>query len=382
MDASLSRHVRRTVISLVAAVVAVGYIASAVVLGTRLLPSSGTGSIGVDQGALARWQAAVGDISTATADIVVVGDSITEGNNATTNANRWVELLGTGLVAAHGTQAMVYRSAGDGGGLASQPWTLTNGSMTTDYGLGRRARLMGASATASISVTGTGFSLVYVKGPGLGTFEYTVDGGAPTSIDTSNAQLMGGRFETVTGLSSGAHTVLVTRTAGTVYLEGIIPKVGTGGFRIWEAGHGGYGVFEYTDGPYEHWADALTTIDPDLVVVMLGGPDYIYSRPSTQVRTRMEQFITRLRSVTDASILILAEWRLGGSNTYAEPWANYVDQIADLVADDGDIAYLDLVPTFTPGYAPADPGDGLIDDGTHPNDTGMDVLADLVLAEL
>jgi lysophospholipase L1-like esterase len=96
----------------------------------------------------------------------------------------------------------------------------------------------------------------------------------------------------------------------------------------------------------------------------------------------METIIDHIRSLGDPSILVLAEWRLGGSNTYAEPWSNYVDELADLVSDDGNLAYLDLVPTFTPGYAPADPGDGLIDDGTHPTDTGMDVLADLVLAEL
>jgi lysophospholipase L1-like esterase len=311
---------------------------------------------------------------------VCIGDSITEGNNATTNADRWVELLGSGLVSAHGTQAMVYRPAGDGGGLASQPWTLTNGAMVTEYGLGRRAREMGASATASIAITGTGFAIVYVKGPGLGTFEYQVDGGSATSVNTANSQLVGGQFETVSGLSSGSHTVLVTRTAGTVYLEGIIPRVGTGGFRIWEAGHGGYGVYEYTDGPYEHWADALTTIDPDLIVLMLGGVDYIYSRPSAQVRIRYQQLVTRLQSLTDASIFVLGEWRLGGSNTYAEDWSNYVDEIADLVSDDGDIAYLDLVPTFTPGYVPASLP--LVDDGTHPTDTGMDTIADMLLAEL
>lgn len=359
-----------------------------VMLSTRLLlVAGGGGSFSAPEevpatGPLARWQEAVDDVATDTVDIVTIGDSITEGQDATTNANRWVELLGTGLVALHGTQSDVYRPAGDGGGLASQPWTFSGGTAVGDFGLGRRARQYTAAGTASTSFTGTGFSLLYVKGPGLGSFNYVVDSGGTTTVSTSGASLVGGQMETVTGLSAGTHTLSVRWASGTVYLEGMIPDTGTGGFRIWEAGHGSYGVFEYTDGPYEHWADALTTIDPDLVILMVGATDHVFRRPSAQVRTRYEQLVARVRSLTDASIMVIAEWRIGGSATYAEPWSNYVDEIADMASDDGDVTYIDLVPTFTPGYAPADPDDGLIDDGTHPNDAGMSILAGVVLADL
>jgi lysophospholipase L1-like esterase len=360
----------------------VGYLVADMVLARRTLIAGGAGSFSVPSGTgLARWNQAIGDVSTETVDVVVIGDSITEGNNATTNANRWVELLGTNLIAEHGTQAMVYRPAGDGGGLASQPWSFSGGSMVTDYGLGRRARSMQNGDTASITFAGTGFTLVHAGGPGFGSFDYIVDGGSPVTVNAGVGSLEGGRFVTVSGLSSGSHDLDIEASGSTI-IEGVIPRVGTGGFRIWEAGHGGYGVAEYVDLAALRWSDAIETLDPDLVILMLGGPDYIYSRSSTSFRANMETIIDHIRSLGDPSILVLAEWRLGGSNTYAEPWSNYVDELADLVSDDGNLAYLDLVPTFTPGYAPADPGDGLIDDGTHPTDTGMDVLADLVLAEL
>ena len=187
--------------------------------------------------ALRQWRSALADRNNHPADVVVVGDSITEGYFVT-DADRWITTLRDDLRAANpagvaGGEGFIPawhlgRSLDHNVPAWSQRWTLANFPQDwTDsgFGLGRRALVFSdARQSASISVTADRVWLTYTEGPGEGLVRITVDNKLPVVLDTNAKATRSGRVWDSGQLADGTHTVTVAAVPGnTAVLEGIMP---------------------------------------------------------------------------------------------------------------------------------------------------------------
>jgi lysophospholipase L1-like esterase len=236
----------------------------------------------------------------------------------------------------------------------------------------------------SISATCTGFSIVYTSGPAAstyGSFYYAVDGGTTTSVDATHATVLGGRLQTVSGLSLASHTVTITPHSDHVPIEGIIFYNGneTTGIRVWEGGHSGITAASYVDASFPHWIDLLPNIAPDLAIIMLGRNEWVTGVSAATFIANLTTLIANVRATATPapSILLVAEMQ--GNYTPGPLWSTYVDAIAALVASDGNLAYVDLNPAFG-GYTVPPSGPLYNADLKHPNDAGNAEIASELMA--
>lgn len=167
--------------------------------------------------------------------ICVLGDSIGEGKfagdltSAQMEALGFVGLLRTEYENIYGDVGKGFIPVGYHYGVTGCPWTFSTSPAWTyggnwDGGVGGGVYYtVNENATATITFNGTGFNLFYAKGPGLGSFQYEVDGGAPSTVDTSNATYDYDAHTDITGLSNDEHTLTITKLnsdSKTVYLFG------------------------------------------------------------------------------------------------------------------------------------------------------------------
>lgn len=328
---------------------------------------------------LAAWSTAVNGRSSAPATVCWVGDSITEGQGASTKANRWQDVLLPQLRSD-------YPTAGVAGGAGYLPgwyavfspdstWTHTNATRTgtitdaelgqdgtsipipstNDQTIGERSERMSAGATLTFTVTGTSMDLWWVQG--YGTFTYRIDSGTAVSVSTAGTAGMPGRTAGI-NLGGGTHTVTITATSA-VRFGGIYVYDGdeSKGLRAYDFGHVGW-----DSGAYLGMGETWGLISPDLVVIELGPNDFIYSHyTSAQMKANLEQLISEIRSAVPKSVSVAVSLLNGNLNsgTNSETWTDYRNAITAVTTDDPTVALFDwgtLGPTAS--------------DGAHPNDTG------------
>jgi lysophospholipase L1-like esterase len=350
--------------------------------------------------ALSRWRAALADRNNHPADVVVVGDSITEGYFVT-DGNRWMARLRDDLRSAYPTSASggegfipawhVGRALDHSVDAWTQRWTLSNFPQDwTDsgYGLGRRALVFtDARQSASITVTADRAWLVYTEGPDEGLVRITVDNKLPVLLDTNAKATRSGRAWDSGPLGAGNHTVTVAAVPGsTAVLDGIMPFVGDGGggpdqgrgVRVWDGGHSKYTTAEFADSSY--WAQGFDMISPDLVIIELGTNDDYFGRSPDQVRANVDRIVDTIRQQAKSagrpipSIAVMPVWARG-DRTIAE-WQRYRGALL-AAADDRGLAVLDAFAELN--QAPATPTtNGLFMDVIHPNPAGHRWLGDMI----
>jgi len=359
------------------------------VLSRRLLMGGGSGGGFSAPSPLARYRDALAGRATSPVDIVCIGNSITEGYFASSLANRWVEQILAALNTTYGsgTNVSIYR-AGAWGDPAipplTLPWTLTNASPGNSWGFGRKFNNMSAGAQMSLAATSTGFSIVYSQGPsadGFGSFKYAVDGGATTTVNAVNATTLSGRLETVSGLSLASHSVVITPDTANAPIDGIIFYNGneTNGIRVWEGGHSGFLASDFLDPAKPHWIDLLGNISPDLAIIMLGRNEWVTGVSTGTFIANLATLIANVRATASPapSILIVAEPQ--GDYAPGPLWSSYVTAMANLVASDGNLAYVDLNPGFG-GYTVPPSGPLYNADLKHPSGAGEDEIAAEIMA--
>lgn len=342
---------------------------------------------------LATYWAGVAGMSSAPLEIVCVGDSVTEGQQASSVDARWVEQFADTMQTAYDPSHLTgkYHPVVFGVSFVDppNPWTGVDNVRDPTYGLGRRNDPMVSTTTASITFTGTGFKLLWTQLSGGGTFKYRVDGGSYTNVSTNATPTLSGRQTTVTGLSRASHTVDIAYVSGTPNVEGIFVMDGneSSGVHVWEAGHGGYTTTDYLDVSNPHWIDCIGAIQPALVTLMMGINDYSDLNPHhnspTAFKANLATIIANIRAqcTVTPSILLIASYQ-AKVPTHTYLWSDYVTAMADLVTSDGNLAYLDLVSAFG-GYVDPTAGDPLLDgDLVHPNDTGYALIASMVASRL
>lgn len=301
---------------------------------------------------LKAWYAALAKVATTPADLLHIGTSLTEGGAMTSRTNRWQALLRDKLRAR-------YQPAGVTGGegyvpgyyvygTLTDPWTGAIG-VDTSFGLGRRdAVLNSTNTTISLTVTCTSFDLFYAKWASGGNFTVSIDGGAGTTLNSTNATQVDGVKWNSGALTAGSHTITITRTTGTINICGVMVYNGdeTKGIRMWDGGRGGADSLTFVDPSAPRWLDNVTTIQPALVTIELGANDYSTNIAPATFQSRVQTLIANVRGACTLapSIALIVAHQRGDAPSAQYPWQSYVDALYTIAASDGNLAVLDLGP--------------------------------------
>jgi hypothetical protein len=113
------------------------------------------------------------------------------------NTNVAVDAFIVGLTTTQETSPKVTYDSWTGGASASA----SGGTYRTD---GK------AKSTSGLAFTGTGVTWVTATGPSEGKATVTVDGSVVETVDLYSPTVVWQVVETVTGLTSGSHTILIT----------------------------------------------------------------------------------------------------------------------------------------------------------------------------
>src|SRR5581483_117593 len=230
--------------------------------------------------ALRRWRASLASRRFGgVANILLVGDSMSEHYGATSEYNRWPFLFraaiqrmfrlgGVGWIPAKHTSGWLYTTNPDG----KNAWTLTGLGDNNDYGfgLGRHNAYLAQAGTATITVDTDRFFLFFTTGGGSGTVTtIDVDPGTAfaktTTVNTNQAWGQSGfLFDSNTAfgpLPLGTHVVKVTATTGATFFDGgfFCYTDGIAGVHLWECDHAGFTSMEF-DGAsdtHSYWADFM-----------------------------------------------------------------------------------------------------------------------------
>jgi lysophospholipase L1-like esterase len=348
---------------------------------------------------LARWRGALAKRETRPADVVVVGDSITEGLGVPDDA-RWISQLRRDLQRSNPAGAPggegyipawhVGRPPSNDPGWV-QRWSLQGFPAWTDsgFGLGRRAVVIdNMNETASITVTGDRLWVSFTAGPDQGLMRVLVDGTIPAIVDTYAPVTQSGRVWDSGPLARGNHSVEVADVLGSrVVLDGITAFDGDGGspsdhgrgIRMWDGGHSGATAGFYAAGA-AHWADGLDVIRPDLVIIELGANDQSFAVGADRFRANLSQMVDTIRASATAGGAVAPSVALmpvfAASNRSAAEWERYRAAMFAVATAKG-CAVLDVWTSLH--QVPAVPTtDGLFMDTIHPNLAGSRWLGDLV----
>lgn len=173
---------------------------------------------------LSRWNKALSYAERVAARMYVTGNSVFDGvsvDGTSAPSDTSMDLYGSaGILRAKFSRLF---GANPGGVIPASDtrWTVTGtapstGSNNVTGPGGGKARFMSAGSTLSTTVPkATTIILHYYAGSGLGTFTYSVDGAAPTSVATNAGT--GYLQVKIEGLSDATHTVLITATSNSVF---------------------------------------------------------------------------------------------------------------------------------------------------------------------
>jgi lysophospholipase L1-like esterase len=339
--------------------------------------------------------AAIANRANAPVDIVFMGDSITEGAGASTKGNRWQDLLRDALRAK-------WQPAGIVGGEGYVPaysyynnrftYTGTTTQPSTD-GLGLLGITMSTSATATLTFTGTALDVFVANQSGGGTVTVAVDGAASgtgfASISTAAGVKTNGVATRVGGLTAGAHTVVITCTAGPVIFEGVMVYNGDEslGIRIWNHAHSGQTASVWTSGT-SVWTGAVTAIQPALVVYMMGTNDWrTATGPLDAIgyANNIKTGVSALRAVctTPPSVLLIAPYKPAtGTNTGSIGFQRFNRALLEVPKLMSDVMPVNLYSLMGGEGLQASQLGLLIADGIHPSDKGHQFITDVLIDKL
>lgn len=355
------------------------YSALGVPAGVQALTASGKTANAKAATALQGWYARLAQRDTARADVVILGDSLTNGQGATQIGRRYTTRTATRLRQRLGLTAggVGYISASNTGeSTFTWPAAAAGGtapSQNTDYGVNRYITFLGSSGQA-ITFTVTGDSVDIMSYNNAGVFSYSVDGGAATNIPGTSG------VEVVTHVSlgsAGSHTVTLAWVSGSVFIDGLVVYNGdyTAGVHVHAGGHYGWSTVEWTGGGTgsTQWPGAIAALTPDLIGIELGLNDITYPTTSADFQTNLANLIGYIRAgITDPDppIVLIA---MPARQSTAATWPAYVDAMYAVAAADSKVLVCDLGQRV-PGYD-ADAW-SLYYDGVHPNDAGHALIAD------
>ena len=374
-------------------------------------PSGASGSSSADD--WATWDAALAAVDDEPARWLAVGDSITEGQGASSLGTRWVDLTRDGLRAAHPVEGVAggvgYRPAAFATYGPDSPWaqwaTARDGRTTAvaDVAdLGHRAVELDPGSSLRYDTVGTDLDLWWT--PGEGAFSYRVDAQAEVVVDTASGGSGGSDGSSgadasdgsdasgtvgvteVTGLAAGPHVVTISvadDAPASVVLQGLAQFDGDRGrgVTLYDSARSGATVSTFTD-DLEGFLAAAGAAQPDLVTITLGANDAVTTSPD-DLAAGYTTLIEGLQGLDSApSVLVVDEFTpaLSVASAWNGSAADYRSAVEEVARQTGS-AHVTIDDALA-GSGVADLGSLLSADGLHPNDAGQRVLADYLTATL
>jgi lysophospholipase L1-like esterase len=356
---------------------------------TTTAPDSGTssGTSSESDAAWAAWDAALADVDESPARWLAVGDSLTEGQGASSVDTRWVDLTRDALRTAHPVEGVAggvgYRPAVFATYGPDSPWADwaadRQGGVEPDpasAALGYRSLELDPGAQVSWPVTGTDVDLWWAGGGG--SFTWDVDGTRQGRVDTRDSAASSS-VTPVEGLDSGPHTVTVTadgRSDEPVVLHGLAAFDGDRdrGVALYDSARSGATTTTFTH-DLAGWLEAVAAAEPDVVTITLGANDLRSLSP--------EEFGDGYRDVVEGlqaldappTIVVVDEFPVaaGLADAGQAPLDDYSDALDQLVDETG-VVSVSLGDALASGGG-ADLRSLLSTDGLHPNDAGQRAIA-------
>ena len=301
---------------------------------------------------LTPMSAAIANRHYARCDVVVLGDSLTEGQGQTAFNNRWVQRLqdvlrakfpttgltggGRGFIPARLTATMLAGSP-----TYSSPFTATLANTTEQGGYGPAQSSMKITASGdkvTIPVNCTSVDIMFVKSVNGNTLYYSWDAGATkTTFSTAASPIQdGGLLSVVLGHlavppSPGANTLEIGWSSGTAtaYLEGIIEYNGdeTKGIQVHGAGHYGWtsATWIASAGISSNWPAAVAALSPDVIVIELGTNDQGANMVPSTFQANLTSMLAMIRNApanVGIPVIFLMATKIQATATY--PMSAYV----------------------------------------------------------
>jgi lysophospholipase L1-like esterase len=361
---------------------------------------------------LTPWFAGLSDRLSAPANIVCLGDSITEGLHAVGPPssgfeNRWLARLRDLLRTRYPTQGLTgggrgfIGAASTGETVFTWPATIA-GSPGTGSTSGPKAKfvqLNAAGQSITFALVGDSADIMWVQAPYGGAFSWSVDGGTASKVSTNGSVITDGKTTHVSLGAAGSHKLKLSWVSGNSNIDGVIEYNGDHamGIAVHDAGHYGWQTSNWTSalngGAVAGPASAIAALAPCAVIITLGFNDQYSDVSPSAFQSNIQSIISglnaRLATPYPAFVLNMLPPRINQS-TYTYPWSQYVAAAYNVAAADSSgpggtsvVSVMDftLVPTM-PGadsdaYGFWQPGDLV-----HPSNRGHQMIADCLTAYL
>lgn len=329
-------------------------------------------------GHLPIWSAARAAAGSQRAKIVVIGDSVGVGWNATNRGTQgWVPLLRGALQASYGV--------GGGGSLGitdelgaywlhagETTWTRVGFANADGFGL----YLFSAKGTVGDYMTRSWsgrYLAVHWKGSTSNSANFTVsiNGGAAQAVNgAANNNYNVSEFDAG---SDGTHTVRIdapSTASKYAWITGCIPYKTLDGVSVINASYSGRRIDNYVSGAFGTALDELATIGPDLVIYSLTINDYNTQYSLANYSTRLDTAIVKAQAA-GADVMLVVNNDIQAIQ--AIPYAAYRDTVLSK-AKKNRAAYLSFYD-YWKRYAAANAA-GWMGDGTHPSTAGQAFMAE------
>lgn len=307
--------------------------------------------------------------------VAILGDS-TVANSIDVRANGWPRMLATALTNL-GVNAIEKDFFG-GALLSAQTlagYTTYNTQVAMDAGWGFSSnRSLGGQLFTNSTTTGkiawtipgtTDKIECYHIGGNTGAFNYDVDGGAATNITTTTSQTF---TKTVLSPASGAnHLLNVTRVSGIANFVGAlaydsaVPAVD-----VLNLGCGS-ALSSSIAATTSVWSvsNAITTLAPDLTIIVIGINDDLQAVTSSTVRTNLQTVVTA--GLTTGDVWVVRPTPIAVSIfDYTSAYQS--------VAAANNCSYIDFKTAMGGSYTAANDA-GLMADANHPDVDGNALLS-------
>lgn len=346
----------------------------------------------------ARWREAVAAMATSPVRWLALGDSITEGTGVTNVADNWVSKTANRLrdffpaVPGNAADSVGYTPAlyGSSPSRTIVPiWKVTGATnnVALTYGLTRTITLgLRAGSYLEGTVVGTSIDIFYALGTLARKFTVTVDGGAPQTLGVDGGS-GGGHKVSVSLGAAGSHTVRITATADTSFIEGITIYNGNENSGIVTANAGVHGWtsdlwVSGTEAQKLTWQSSVASFAPHLVTIMLGANDYTAVGDPAMYRANLTEMVNRIRAAMtiDPTIVLIAPFKRNGAGKSA-PWTEYERPTLDLARSLA-CGYMDYRRWMPDVGTPEGTASGYYVDDVHTSLAGNDRISAEVAAFL
>jgi lysophospholipase L1-like esterase len=344
--------------------------------------------------ALLPFHAALANRHYKLANIAVLGDSIVEGQGATVFDRRWIAKLQDQLRAKLPTQGLTGGGRGFISSFMTGETSFTAPATTANLSLGggvwgpkrQQGKLDAAGKSITFNIVGTSIDILYLAGS-TGVVSITVDGGAPTTLNTAGTLLDGRKYRVTFG-AGGAHTVVIAYSSGTgSYIHGVIEYNGdeNKGIQVhdcghygWNSGTGGSGWLSTNTDSYG-WPAAVAALGVDLLVIALGTNDPGVGISAAQHQTNVTSLISVVRAGytaigATAPPIVLVPY--GGPGSASATWAGYVAAEHAVAASDPKVVVADM--SLRVPNAATNTGAIYTDTVGHLSDIGHSLYGDVI----